>query len=898
MTITATVNKLATGLIEFNIEGQAVYLPVNNGQAVYDVNLPAGAYTVVVTYMGDDKFNPNSTSADFEVSDHIKQNTTIDANASVAGYDVTVTAEVNENATGFIEFALNNTVVAVKVVDGVAVWETFMSPGEYTVTATYLGDDEFNSNATDVSFVVEEMLLENTPIDAIVSIIDNNVTITVNVNERATGFVKFNVSGPENYVLYMVLSDGKVVLEDVLSVGNYTADITYMGDENFNPNITSVSFEILGHIKKDTPITVEPDVNETEVTINVGVDENATGYVTIEISGRTVMIPVEDGKAVFTYDFLPGTYSANVKYLGDDNFNEASANTSFTVSEISPKLRNTTIDVNVTTVENNVTITATVDKLATGLIEFNIAGQAVYLAVNNGQATISNLILPANTYTVVVTYLGDDKYNPNATSAEFEVLDHIKQNTTIEGDAAVTGYNVAITVEVNENATGFVQFALDNKVVAVKVVDGVAVWETFMSPGEYTVTATYLGDDEFNSNATDISFVVEEMLLENTTIDAIADIVGNNVTITVNVNPNATGLIMFEVTGAENYTVYMAIDEGKVVLEDVLTVGEYLADITYLGDENYNPNSTSISFEVLEHVKKDTPISAVTNVNKSTVTIDVGVDENATGYVTIDILGQTFMLPVEDGKAVFTYDFFPGIYSANVKYLGDENFNNASTTASFSVFETSDELKNTNIDVNVTTVENDVTITATVNQMATGLIEFNIAGQVVYLAVNNGQVVYNLNLPANTYTVVITYMGDEKFNPNATSAEFEVTDHIKQNTTIESDVSVAGYDVTISAKINENATGFVEFALDGKVVVIRAVDGVAVWETFMNPGEYTVTATYLGDDEFNSNATDISVIVKEIFLENTTVDADVNVIDNNVLKTQQSTQMSMSLTIT
>ena len=146
------------------------------------------------------------------------------------------------------------------------------------------------------------------------------------------------------------------------------------------------------------------------------------------------MLPVENGKATFTYDFRPATYSANVKYLGDDNFNNASTTTSFTVFETSPELKNTTIDVNVTTVENNVTITATVNQMATGLIEFNIDGQAVYLAVNNGQATIYNLNLPANTYTVAVTYLGDDKFNPNATSASFEVLGHIKKDTPINAD--------------------------------------------------------------------------------------------------------------------------------------------------------------------------------------------------------------------------------------------------------------------------------------------------------------------------------------------------------------------------------------------------------------------------------------------------------------------------------
>ena len=52
-----------------------------------------------------------------------------------------------------------------------------------------------------------------------------------------------------------------------------------MGDGRFNTNITYGDFTIKGHIKKDTPITANADVNGNRVTITVTVDENATGFV-------------------------------------------------------------------------------------------------------------------------------------------------------------------------------------------------------------------------------------------------------------------------------------------------------------------------------------------------------------------------------------------------------------------------------------------------------------------------------------------------------------------------------------------------------------------------------------------------------------------------------------------
>ena len=236
--------------------------------------------------------------------------------------------------------------------------------------------------------------------------------------------------------------------------GNYTAVITYMGDDNFNPNSTDLEFTVVGHIKKDTPITANATVNADLVTIEVKVDLNATGYVTFSIMGTTLIAEIADGKAVFTDFYVPSTYQVEVAYMGDDNYNANSTTVSFTVIENATELKNTTIKVDVESNENNVKITAQVESLATGLIEFNIAGQAVYIPVNNGIA-IYETILGAGNYSVDVTYLGDEHFNPNRTSKEFTVSGHVKKNTTIVADVDVDGYDVVITVSVDSNATGF-----------------------------------------------------------------------------------------------------------------------------------------------------------------------------------------------------------------------------------------------------------------------------------------------------------------------------------------------------------------------------------------------------------------------------------------------------------
>ena len=69
--------------------------------------------------------------------------------------------------------------------------------------------------------------------------------------------------------------------------------------------------------------------------------------------------------------------------MGDSDFNANSTTVTFTITEQKVELMNTTIDVDINSIENDVTITASVDSSASGLVEFNIGGQAVYVAVAN-----------------------------------------------------------------------------------------------------------------------------------------------------------------------------------------------------------------------------------------------------------------------------------------------------------------------------------------------------------------------------------------------------------------------------------------------------------------------------------------------------------------------------------
>ena len=866
ITINVKLDENATGFVQYNLTGEEShiwYMNVENGQSIIEYILTPGNYTVEITYLGDDKYNKNTTTKTFNIIGHIKKDTEINSTATVENYTVTITTDVDSNATGYVTLAILGQTFIVPVDNGSAVFTYDFNPGNYTAYITYLGDYNFNANTTESTFTVEEIPLKNTTIDANITINGEDFTITVNVDPNATGFVQYNLIGEENYILYMDIVDGQSIIEDALTPGNYTIEITYLGDANYNANTTTETFTIVGHVKKDTEISSTAEVENSTVTITTNVDSNATGFITLEILGQTFLVPVDNGRAVFTYDFNIGTYSANIAYLGDYNFNNATTTTTFTVTNQSAELENTTVDVDVEAVENNVTITATINSSASGLVEFNIGGKAVYIAVNNG-AAVYNVVLPAGDYNVEVTYMGDSRYNSNRTSRAFTVTDHIKKNTTLTLDIRFDEYNVTVIAEVDSNATGFVEFKLNGNAIISKVDEGKAIMDTLLFPGEYTVYATYLGDHDFNANTTESTFTVEEIPLKNTTIDTNITINEEDITITVNVNPNATGFVQYNITGEENHILFMNVTDGQSIIEYVLTPGDYTVEITYLGDANYNKNATTETFTIVGHIKKDTAISSTATVKNSTVTITTNVDSNATGYVTLEILGQTFIVPVDNGSAVFTYDFNLGTYSANVAYLGDYNFNSATTTTAFTVTNQSSELKNTTVNVEVETFGTEVIITATVDSLASGLVEFNIDGKAVYLAVNNGKAAYNVILPTGNYNVTVTYLGDSRFNSNSTSKEFTVTGPTKKNTTMSAEVSVKDLNVVVTVTLDNDAAGFVEFIMNEEIVYLPVQDGKVVLNTTFKPGEYIIIANYLGDDDFNQNSTIVELTVNKV----------------------------------
>ena len=191
--MTIKVNPNATGFILIDLDGTPTYEHIENGQVEYFNQLEEGSYNALVAYLGDDRFNANSTNFSFDIKDRELKNTSISAEAIVNGNYVEVTAEVDEDAEGYIAFTINGTTYNIELYFGKAVFNGYFPEGNYEMEVEYLGDEWFNGNSTAVNFTINKAELENTTIDIISNITDYELELILHLDSRTNGFVSIEI---------------------------------------------------------------------------------------------------------------------------------------------------------------------------------------------------------------------------------------------------------------------------------------------------------------------------------------------------------------------------------------------------------------------------------------------------------------------------------------------------------------------------------------------------------------------------------------------------------------------------------------------------------------------------------------------------------------------------------
>ncbi|WP_295621850.1 Ig-like domain-containing protein [uncultured Methanobrevibacter sp.] len=349
------------------------------------------------------------------------------------------------------------------------------------------------------------------------------------------------------------IKEGEVDEEEVivpgylLTCGEYT--LTVNNEET--DNVYGSTFTKKITVDKVTPtMLVNYTIDGAEVNITVDIDSDATGGILF----NNEYVAIANGHASYKKQFEGGYPIVNITYQTDraDVFNQVNKSISLYIANSTSTLKDTPIEVVAELAGNYVFLTAKVNETATGLVMFSINGSSVFMPIINGEAHHYD-ILDAGTYNVLVSYTGDSVFNGNSTVKTIVVNDPIKKNTTITPKVEIDGNNVEITVNVNENATGYVAFTIDGNTYNVELFLGEAVFKGKFDEGNHVIDVEYLGDDEFESNSTTVNFTVEKTPLKNTTVELTTRIDERTLELLMTFDEGTNGFAMIDINGTETY---------------------------------------------------------------------------------------------------------------------------------------------------------------------------------------------------------------------------------------------------------------------------------------------------------------------------------------------------------
>ncbi|HVN94515.1 MAG TPA: Ig-like domain repeat protein [Terracidiphilus sp.] len=619
---------LATGLA-VNASGVATFSTTS---------LAVGLHSLVATYSGDTMhFTSTSSPALIQtVLEGTAVNLTSTANPSAVGQNVTFTATVTISGgggvtpDGTVSFMDGATLLGTQplTAGGVAMYATStLTAGVHQITAVYNGDASNQIQGSTSAVLNQDVQAPTT--STVTSSLNpsfygNAVTFTATVlpsgTAAPTGTVSFLDGATQIGTGTLSGNPGVATFTtSTLNMGTHSITVSYPGDSYNGPSVSAPLNQVVNQAQTATTVTAAPNPGiaggpET-ITATVTVTAGAgtpTGTVTFT-SGATQLgsAPVgAGGTAAITPALAQGSYQIIATYSGDTN-NQGSASAPLPLI-VNQATTQTTLAVapNPALVLAPVTFTATVTGnggAPTGSVNFLANGNVIGAGPVNGSgvATFTTATLAAGTYAITAVYVGDTN---DATSASAPVSLTVALATTataitVAPDPAVVGAAVTITAKVTGNGGtpgGTVNFIANGTTLASAVLTaGTATFTTStLAPGNYSITANYLGDP---ADAPSTSTAINETvgLIPTTTglgsslttgptpqVVLVATVLNNG----TGVAPTGTVTFMSGTTTLGSATLNAS---GVATLTPNLTAGvNYNIVANYSGDADHLPSSS------------------------------------------------------------------------------------------------------------------------------------------------------------------------------------------------------------------------------------------------------------------------------------------------------------------
>ena len=798
---------------------------------------------------------------------------------------ITVTGP--KDATGLITLTLNGIDYILPIYNGEAkFYFQDLVYGTYDVSASYSGDNHYVAAENSTVFKVDKVLANlNIHVEDI-TFGENGLVIITLPSDIDGSIVTVNVNG-KVYPVDIENGFGKLPLRE-LDAGDYTISAVFAGNDKYLPGVSNA---LLTVSKADPALNVLiSDVGYDGVfNINValtGVDAiGLNGNVIVTVNNKNYSVNIVNGKGTAVgVKLAAGTYDFTAAWAGNDNYNAVGDSGKFSVAKVDSIID---VAVNDIKVGEDAVISVKLLSDATGSVTVTVNGKDYTETVVNGVANVKVADLKAGTYDVAVKYSGDNNYNVAVATSSFTVS-KVDSTMDVTVNDIVFGGDLTVDVVLPGDATGEVVITVNGVDYHVAIENGKATGTIGgLVAGDYTVTVKYAGDDKYT--AVEIAKGVNVAKAQPVLGVVIADVdYGNGFVIEatltgVNGAP-LSGNVIVTVAGKE-YTVKVTDGKG-IATGDKLAAGTYGFAAVWAGDDNYNIVTENGDFKVN---KIDS--SVVVNVNNIKVgedaVISVKLASDATGEVVITVNGEDYTAAIENGVASVTVsDLKAGDYTVTVKYSGDNNYNVAVATSSFTVSKVDSTM---DVTVNDIVFGGDLTVDVVLPGDATGEVVITVNGVDYHVAIENGKATGTIGgLVAGDYTVTVKYAGDDKYTAVEIAKGVNVAKAQPVLGVVIADVDYGNgfvIEATLTGVNGAPLSGNVIVTVAGKEYTVKVTDGkgIATGDK-LAAGTYGFAAVWAGDDNYN------------IVTENG--DFKVNKIDSSVVVNVNDIKVGEELTIT
>jgi len=467
--------------------------PIAAGAASLSVtSLAPGSHSITVAYGGDGNFLPSTSAAFSQTVNKNSTTTSIVAspNPSLFGQSVSFAVSVAASTGGtviptgnvlFTEGAASLGSVGLDVSGKASLNLGSLSVGLHTITASYVGDNNFQLSTATVKQTVNKtassIALVSSPNP---STFGQPIALTATVTAAGggtgtpTGSVTFT-DGTSIIGTAAVDASGKAVLTSAgLSAGAHTITASYAGDNNFDPSSTAGGGSVSQVVNQSSTLTslvssVNPSVFGQTVVLSATVAASSgngipSGTVTFTDGSTSLGSGTLDsaGKASISVSSLGASaHSITAAYQGTTNFvGSTSAPLVQTVSK-SPASIALTSAPNPSTFGQDVAFTVHVQSAGgpvgaapSGTVSLNdgtISLGTVKLD-NNGAAILTAASLTAGTHVITASYGGDANFSGGSSNPYSQVVNKAVTGTLLASSANPATVATAVTLSATVTA--------------------------------------------------------------------------------------------------------------------------------------------------------------------------------------------------------------------------------------------------------------------------------------------------------------------------------------------------------------------------------------------------------------------------------------------------------------